>query len=155
MERRRADAANRVREAHLQVMLHQARNGQPIARLSPFTLYATASEAIAGTGIFRVETAWQDIKRYRRELLTFLEEQDRTDPNSYHCLMPKGNRAWEGKYAMSTRPVDPDWIPRFRERRRSLRESFAAVPVDLGLLILLNVILFMSVYVSFARADVM
>ena len=154
MERRRTDAANRIREAYLHDMLGQARHGQLIAKLSPFTLYVTASEAVAGTGIFRAETAWKDLKRYRRELLAFLQEQDRTDPNSYHCIMPRGNRVWEGKYAMSVQPVDPNWIPRFQERRRSLTESFVAVPVDLGLLILLNVVLFMGSYVSFARADI-
>ena len=93
------------------------------------------------------EKAWEDLNRYRRELLDFFREEDQRDPQSLHLL-------FYGRRAMSQRSVDPDLIPRFRERRRSVMASIAAVTVDVALLILLNIILFMVAYMSFMRADV-
>lgn len=78
---------------------------------------------------------------------TFVQEEDRKDTDSYHLI-------YEWENVMFTKPVDFGAIPKFVERRPSVGESIAAVPMDVALLVLLNVILFMVVYASFIRADV-
>lgn len=139
----------RMRSDHLREMIRQARCGLTFARFSPFVLYASASEAVAGTGVFRVETAWEDLNRYREDLLSSLVAQFQLDlPTPYHIFL------YVNEAPYSDQPVDPDLIPQFRERRRSVAESIAAVPMDVALLVLLNVILFMVANASFIRADV-
>lgn len=86
-------------------------------------------------------------QRYREQLRTFVQEEDRKDTDSYHLI-------YEWENVMFTKPVDFGAIPKFVERRPSVGESIAAVPMDVALLVLLNVILFMVVYASFIRADV-
>ena len=74
--------------------------------------------------------------------------EDKNDPDSPHLL-----NAWH-PICISQKPVDFNTIPKFEERELPLGRSLQRASLDIGLLLLFNVVFFMGAYLSFLRYDV-
>ncbi len=147
------EAYNQVREDHLNKMIAPATFGRSFTRLSPAVVYQCASEVIAGTGINRFKSLYQQVKRYQAELKEYVRSKDAEDPDSIHLLCDHGQaiRDWG---VMSKKPVSFDTVPKFQERDLALGQSLKLAIWDIGLLVLFNLVFFAAAFVSFLRYDV-
>ena len=144
------DARNRINEEYINQIIAQANLGRKITKISPATIYQSASEAIIGTGVSRFRSLYDQLKRYKETLRNFIIDTDKGDPDSWHLLTPgRGHRI-----LISQKPVDYNAIPRFSESDALMIGALKNASWDVSALILLNIFLFMAVYVSFLRCDV-
>jgi ABC-type transport system involved in multi-copper enzyme maturation permease subunit len=140
-------AENRAYEHFVDQMIHQVSLARNITRLSPTAIYQYASEAIVGTGLARFKHFSNQVRAYRGQLITFVNEEDQKDPNSYHLIY-----RWEN--LASRKPVSFEAIPKFTDGRLSIRESIKGAFLDISLLVLLNGLFFMIAFGVFYRYDV-
>jgi len=145
-----ADSGNSIREEYVNRMAEQVSFGRNVTRVSPTVIYQCASEAIIGTGTTRFLSLYNQLKRYRGTLRDFVMTVDKGDPNSFH-LWAEGR---QHQVLLSQEPVDYNAIPRFEEIDASLSLALENAMWDIGALALLNLLLFMGVYISFLRSDV-
>ena len=131
-------------------MAAQVSLGRNVTRISPRVMYQCASEAIIGTGVGRFRNLHNDLKRYREMLRDFVMSVDGKDPNSFH-LWAEGR---QHRVLLSQKPVNHDAIPRFQETKPPVISALREAVWDIGALVLLNLLLFMGVYISFLRSDV-
>jgi len=144
---------DRVHEQHHNRMLTQAFAGSSYACVSPSVIYQRVSETIAGTGINRCASLYQQIKRYQEQLKEFIISEDQKDPDSLHILFDF-DYAVDNWRAISKNPVDFDTVPKFQERDLALGQSLKLAIWDIGLLALFNLVFFAASFVSFLRYDV-
>ena len=144
------DSRNRINEEYINQIIAQANLGRNITRISPATLYQSASEVIIGTGVSRFRSLYDQLKRYKETLRNFIIDTDKGDPDSWH-LLAEGR---QHSRLLSQKPVDYNAIPRFSESDALMGEALKNAAWDVSALILLNIFLFMAVYVSFLRCDV-
>jgi ABC-type transport system involved in multi-copper enzyme maturation permease subunit len=149
----RTEARNQVYEDHLNKMMAPLIFGRYYTRFSPTVLYQCASEAIAGTGITRFKSLYQQVKRYQQDLKEYIRSKDAEDPESLHLLCDHGQaiRDWG---VISKKPVSFDTVPKFQERDLALGQSLKLAIWDIGLLVLFNLVFFAASFVSFLRYDV-
>jgi ABC-type transport system involved in multi-copper enzyme maturation permease subunit len=148
-------ARNPITEEHLNKMVAQANAGRNFTCISPTAIYQRASEAVAGTGMYRCVDLYQQIKRYQEGFKEYVRSKDQEDPDSLHLLFQFPSQ-WvaENWDAISGRPVDFDTVPKFQERAPALGEGLKLAIWDIGLLALFNLVFFAAAFVSFLRYDV-
>ncbi|MFC1543186.1 ABC transporter permease [Candidatus Neomarinimicrobiota bacterium] len=144
------DMRGQMNDEHINRWLEQVYFGRNIIKISPASLYQGISESIFGNGISRFRSLYSQLKRYQKALRDFVIETDQRDPDSWH-LLAEGR---QHQILLSQKPVDYNAIPKFIESEVSVGESLKYVILDLGTLILINILLFVAVYVSFLRCDV-
>ncbi len=143
-----ADAKNRINADYVNRMIEQVNFGRRIIKISPAIIYQCVSETLFSTGVPRFQTLFYQVVRYKNTLKNFLIEEDKKDPDSMHLL------AWRHGVLFSQKPVDYDAVPKFEESEVSLGNALKIAAWDFSALVLLNLLLFMAVYVSFLRCDV-
>ena len=135
----------RSRREHLNQQITQVQRARAVTRLSPAAIFQHSLEAFAGTGFARHLQFLENAQRYAREYREFVEDTDRSDPESLHLIgVPEG---------MSKKPVNPESIPRF-EDTLSLSKDFNAAAIDLLLLVLFVIVLLSAAYLAFVRVEV-
>jgi ABC-type transport system involved in multi-copper enzyme maturation permease subunit len=144
------DSRNRINEGYINRMAEQVSLGRNVTRFSPTVMYQCASEAIAGTGVARFRKLYNDLKRYKETLKDFVMSVDKSDPDSFHLWAEGGQH----RILLSQRPVDHNAIPRFEEIDTPIGSALRGAVWDIGALVLLNLLLFMGVNISFLRSDV-
>jgi len=142
------DAKTRIITDYVNRMVEQVNFGRRVTKISPATIYQTISEAIFGTGVPRFQSLFYQAARYKDVLKDFLIEADKKDPDSWHLL------AWNHPRIFSQKGVDYNAVPKFEESEVSLGNALKIAAWDFSALVLLNLLLFMAVYVSFLRCDV-
>ena len=155
-----SNTENGVIEDHHNKMMAQALTGRNFTCISPTAVYQRASEAVAGVGIARCASLYQQVKRYQTNLKEFIRSRDSEDPDSRHLIFDEdifdeddssGSFDWK---TISKRPVDFDIVPKFQEHDLALGESLKLAIWDIGLLVLFNLVFFAASFVSFLRYDV-
>lgn len=135
----------RSRREHLNQQITQVQRARAVTRLSPAAIFQHSLEAFAGTGFVRHLQFLENAQRYAREYREFVEDTDRSDPESLHLIgVPEG---------MSKKPVNPESIPRF-EDTLSLSKDFNTAAIDLLLLVLFVIVLLSAAYLAFVRVEV-
>ena len=142
------EARNKIEDDHINQWVAQVNLGRNITKISPTILYHTISESIFGTGIVRFHNLYEQLKQYQETLKNYVIDTDRQDPDSWHLL------AEYHPVLLSQKPVDYNTIPKFSESEVPISSALKNAVWDIGALILLNVLLFIAVHVSFLRCDV-
>ena len=151
----RGRAKNQVMERHFNQLVDQVETGRRLTALSPRVLYQRAAESIAGVGVSQVTALYKQIKDYQNVLQEFIVSQDARDPGSNHLFFPFPSERIIGLWEpISQKSVDFDTVPQFRERPLALGRALILIIWDMGVLVLLNIVLFVATYVSFLRYDV-
>lgn len=148
-----SDTMNQVREKHINMMVAQALIGRRFTCISPSVIYQRASEAICGTGIGRWANLYQQIGIYRGLFEGYVRSKDQDDPNSLHLFFGIEGEvsAWGAISKKSSNFVD---VPKFQERDMKLGQSFRNAMLDIGVLMLFNLVFFSASFVSFLLYDV-
>ncbi len=135
----------RSRREHLNQQITQVQQARSVTRVSPTAILQHSLEAFAGTGFTRHLQFLENTQRYAREYREFVENTDRSDPESPHLIgVPEG---------MSKKPVSPEAIPKF-EDTFSLGKDFNTAAIDLLLLTLFVMVLLSAAYLAFVRVEV-
>jgi hypothetical protein len=139
---RYADKEEQMWQEYLtQNPIRQAKLAQKVFLISPAGAYAQATAILAETDLSSHLRFLGQAKRYRRELIQYLRDQ-----NAF------ASEAWYNPEA--GKKVDKESIPIFRERPESLSSSIRRATFDISILVLLNVIFFLLTYLSFLKYDV-
>ena len=151
LENAKTDVKNQIREEYINRMLAQVSLGRNVTRISPTVMYQCASEAIIGTGVARSRVLYDQLKIHRGVLRDFVMGVDKQDPDSLHLWVEP---YYVRRSFLSRKPVDHNIIPRFEETNPAIPSALENAVWSIGALALLNVLLFMSIYILFLRSDV-
>ena len=137
---RRYETRTQIADTHIDQQFRQVRLARELTQISPIVCFQYAMEGLAGTGITRYMDFVKQVRRYRQTFIDFIKTEDRDDPESLHIYPVR-----EG---LSQKPVDPNAIPRFKERM-----SYQSVIFPVGLLLLFNVLFLTAAQLSFLKCD--
>ena len=137
---RRYETRTQIADTHIDQQFRQVRLARELTQISPIVCFQYAMEGLAGTGITRYMDFVKQVRRYRQTFIDFIKTEDRDDPESLHIYPVR-----EG---LSQKPVDPNAIPRFKERM-----SYQSVIFPVGLLLLFNVLFLTTAQLSFLKCD--
>ncbi len=137
---RRYETRTQIADTHIDQQFRQVRFARELTQISPIACFQYAMEGLAGTGITRYMDFVKQVRRYRQTFIDFIKTEDSDDPESLHIYPVR-----EG---LSQKPVDPNALPRFEERR-----SYQSVIFPVGLLILFNLLFLTAAQLSFLKCD--
>ena len=145
------DSRNRIFDDYMNQMMVQVNTGRRFIRISPTVIYQSASEKIAGTGIYRFWNLYQQLKNYQKSFKEFVLGVDQLDTDSHHALF---DRQGDGRPYISQKAVDFNTVPFFQEGQLALSQSLKMLIWDVGSLTLFNLVFFIATFVSFLHYDV-
>ena len=111
-----------------------------LLRCSPVGLYDAATQAWAGTDLPGLRDFFQAARRYRRTLIDYYY-----DKNAF------ASQQW---FSADKGAVDWDSLPQFSFQRSDVRINAARALPDLLLLIVMNLFLFIAIFLVFQRSEV-
>ena len=111
-----------------------------LLRCSPVGMYDAATQAWAGTDLHGLRDFFDAARRYRRTLIDYYY-----DKNAF------GSQQW---FSADKGAVDWDSLPQFSFQRSDVRINAARALPDLLLLIMMNLFLFMVIFLVFQRSEV-
>jgi ABC-type transport system involved in multi-copper enzyme maturation permease subunit len=163
-----ANAQSQKLKEYVYRMIAQAQTGRHFTGVSPAVVFQRATEAIAGTGIHRIDNLFQQIKTYHQNFREYVQAKDAEDPDSDHSIFEMSLFDIRYKAAMSEEEIKSQWpgislpfksvdfdsVPKFQERDLALGQSLKLAIWDIGLLMLFNLVFFAASCVSFLRYDV-
>ena len=139
-----ADAAERAwriqKETLDAVFVQQAVRDRMLLKLSPVGIYDAATQAWAGTDLQGVQDFFQAARRYRRVVINYLHAKDAF-----------GAREW---FVADKGAVDWSTFPEFSFERADIEVNAKRALPDLLLLVMWNLVLFMSAVFLFMRNEI-
>jgi hypothetical protein len=117
-ENQRSALRDQIRQEVLDRKLEQTRLAEDFAAVSPLSLMQQLAERLTGAGRWRERAFMDQAAVFHSRLGERVRALDAADPASPHLFFFRGY--------MSHRPVQPDDLPRFSFRERSVREGFTA-----------------------------
>ena len=137
-----ADDVGRLRKEYLiQDPIRQAKLTQQISSFSPAAVYWHTTAILAGTDLDSHLKFMEGARQYRLELIRYLRNR-----NAF------ASEAWYNPEAFTK--IGGEDIPLFRERTQSLSASLSRMSLNVGVLMLLNVVFFLLTFLLFLRSDV-
>jgi ABC-type transport system involved in multi-copper enzyme maturation permease subunit len=131
-------------------LYNQATTAESFNSISPYSALRQSVEQITNAGLSYHKKFFDAARRYRYTLVSFIRQQDLLDPQSKHHVVPIPRMK-----AMSTKPVDPQTIPRFVSSGRGVSAADVQQALPLGAyLLLLNLVFFLLAQFTLARSDV-
>ena len=141
---RNIDAAERtwlVRKQALEsVFIRPAIVDRIFLRFSPVGMYDAATQAWAGTDLFGLRDFYEATRKYRRTVIDYLY-----DKNAFE------DRKW---FSADKGSVDWNSSPQFSFQRSGVHINAMRALPDLLLLLMMNVILFLVIFLVFQRSEV-
>ena len=111
-----------------------------LLRCSPVGMYDAATQAWAGTDLHGLRDFFQAARKYRRTLIDYYY-----DTNAF------GSQEW---FSADKGAVDWDSLPQFSFQKSDVSVNAARALPDLLLLIVMNLFLFMVIFLVFQRSEV-
>lgn len=138
---RTAERAWLVRQKALEdTYVRKAKVARNLMRLSPAAMYDLATEAWAGTDLREIEDFITQVKQYRQTIIAYFYDKGAFS-----------SRQW---FASDQGKVSWDDLPQFSYHRADVSASATAALPDLMFLLLLNVALFMGIFLIFIKQEV-
>lgn len=144
-ESRRWALENEVRRRAIEAKLRQAETARRLARVSPMALVQEAAEQLAGTGPRRERAFLEQAWLFREALAARIREMDARDPSSPHLAFFRGY--------LSSRPLDPEQVPRFTFQEKTLGQALADSRVPLLLFLAEVALVAAAAIFAFSRSD--
>lgn len=148
-EPRRIRAAERtwqIRQKALdQVYVRKANLAKNLMRFSPAAMYDFATEAWAGTDFHGIEDFITTVQQYRQTIIDYFYDKKAFSSRQWFAIDRDGTD-W--------RVVDWSDLPQFSYRRRDVWTGGQRASGDIACLLLINVVLFMTTFLTFVRQEV-
>nr|AAW84304.1 hypothetical protein [uncultured Poribacteria bacterium 64K2] len=130
-----------IRKPALEAIYIQPANlGRMLLKFSPIGLYDAATEAWAGTDLEGIQDFFNAVQRYRRAVLDYFDDEKIFE-----------SRQW---FAADKGTADWDALPRFAFQRSGIDINTKRALPDLFLLLMINVVLFVIIFLIFIRSEV-
>ena len=136
-----ADRAWIVRKPALEEIFVQPTNVERLwLKLSPVGLYDAATQAWVGTDLQGMQDFFDTARRYRRQMIDYLYGKDAFS-----------SRQW---FSSDRGPADWNNLPQFSFQGVDVDTNVKRALPDVGLLLLINVVLFGIIFLIFIKAEV-
>ena len=136
-----ADQTWNIRQSMLEeLFIRRATVNRTLLRLSPVGLYDTATQAYAGTDLNGVRDFFETARRYRRQMV-----------DHYYDKKVFESRQW---FAGDKGAAEWDLLPKFSFQRSDISINAKRAFLDICLLLLLNIILFIIIFLAFIKSEV-
>ena len=130
-----------VRKPALEAIYIQPANlGRMLLKFSPVGLYDAATEAWAGTDLEGIQDFFNAVQRYRRAVIDYFHDEKIFE-----------SRQW---FAADKGTADWDALPQFSFQRSDIGTNAKRALPDLFLLLLINLILFTTIFLIFVKSEV-
>ena len=106
----RIEAAQATIDDSIMAQIRQAMTAKNLSSISPFGLLSATYMKLSGTGIFGVESFFENSRRFRQILKQFVVNRDKNDPSTPHLVY--GSESWVDPGVFSTKPVPYSSVPR-------------------------------------------
>ena len=136
-----AERASLVRRPALETVFFQpAQVDRILLRFSPIGMYDAATQAWAGTDLLGLRDFFEAVRQYRRTLIDY-----------YYDKKVFGSRQW---FSADKGTVDWNSLPQFSFQRSDVSVNAERALPDICLLLIINLVLFMGVYLIFQKSQV-
>ena len=122
------------------VYIQPANLGRVLLKFSPVGLYDAATEAWAGTDLEGIQDFFRTVQHYRRAVLDYFNDEKIFE-----------SREW---FAADKGTADWDALPQFSFQRSGIDINAKRALPDLFLLLMINVVLFVIIFLIFIRSEV-
>jgi hypothetical protein len=139
--------AGRLNEERFNRQKVQERVAFNLARISPAASLSLAASTLAGTSIDLKNRFHEEARAYRETFNAFMKEKTGINVGG-RMIMFKMNDDEE-----TPEPIDPGEIPAFQFLSAGFAGAVAASAVDIGILILFNLVFFAGAFIGFLRYD--
>ncbi len=138
----------RINEEYANKRKRQEEVALGLSRISPTSVFTLASTELAGTSL-RLQNRFMDsANEYQNVYSNFMTEKTGQDGGGgFRMIMITSDDQEEPEY------LDPNEMPQFEYSRASLGEVTENSLIDIGLLILFNLLFFGGAFVAFLRYD--
>ncbi|MCY3721228.1 ABC transporter permease subunit [Candidatus Poribacteria bacterium] len=136
-----AERTWRIRKPALEDIYIQPANVERIwLKLSPLGLYDAATQTWAGTDLLGTRDFFNAVRRYRQQVIDYFYDKD-----------VFGSLQW-----FTAEKGTPDWssFPQFSFQRVDVKTNAERALPDVGILLMLNVILFIVIFLVFIRSEI-
>ena len=136
-----AEHAALIRRPALETVFFQpAQVDRMLLRFSPVGIYDAATQAWAGTDLFGLRDFFEASRNYRQALIDYYYDEKIFE-----------SRQW---FSADKSPIDWDNLPQFSFQRRDVSVNAARALPDVCLLLIINLVLFMGIFLVFQRSEV-
>ena len=111
-----------------------------LLKLSPIGIYDSATQAWAGTDLNGIRDFFDETRQYRQTLIDYFYDKKVFD-----------TRQW---FSSDKGAVDWSPLPQFSFKRRDVNINMMRALPDVCLLLIINVILFMAIFLIFVKSEV-
>ena len=130
-----------LREQGLEnIFIQPASVDRILLKLSPVGIYNSATQAWAGTDLNGIRDFFDAARQHRQRVIDY-----------FYDIKVFGTRQW---FAGDKRAVDWNALPRFSFKRSDIGINTKRAFPDVSLLLIINVILFMAIFLIFIRSEV-
>jgi ABC-type transport system involved in multi-copper enzyme maturation permease subunit len=149
-EKQSNELAERLNEGRRNKQLEQERLALGLARISPAALFSLAVTNLAGTSLALKEHFLNEVSGYQQTYRQFMLEKTGMNPGSGMMIF----RIQDDDSEEKEKPIDPKELPPFLYKKMALNEIINNSILEIGLLVLLNIVFFTGAYFRFLRYDV-
>ena len=144
-----AQFSSRLNEQRQNKQTEQERLALGLARISPSCAFSLAASQLAETSIRLKQHFLDEASGYQQHYAQFMKEK--TGMNIGSGMIVIRSRVGEED---EEQPIDPGELPHFNYNPRDVLDSIQTAVLDLGLLVLYNILFFAGAFVGFIRYDV-
>jgi len=149
-DRKTNELSYRLEEERGNAQIQQQRLAFSLARISPSAVFSLAATQLAGTSLNLKKNFHDEARGYQRTYAEFMKEKTGMVLGLGEVLiaMRSGGEEEEEK------PINPQELPVFDYRSRPLSDVLNDAALDMGLLMIFNILFFTGAFVGFLRYDV-
>jgi len=107
------------------------------SKFSPYFLYQDITHKIADNNYCRLFHFEEQMTSFFSIYVDYLNDIDRKDPDSYHCIWPEGS----AKYFMSSKKIIIEELPFFKYSRPDIKDTIFSFKFELLFLVVINSIM--------------
>lgn len=148
-EKKMQEFNGRLNEDRLNKQLVQERLAFGLARISPSATFSLAAMAIGSTGIHLKDAYKRSAEQYQGSFGEFIKEKTGQTPGGGIVFRISTDNDEPKK-----KPINPNEMPAYNFQQEPVSASLGVLAIDLGVLMLFNIIFFVGAFVSFLRYDV-
>ena len=139
----------RLNEERRNKQVQQERLAFGLVRISPSALFSLATTALVGTSIGLKQHFLNEATGYQKTYSHFMKEKTGLNLGGDVILF----RVKTGEEE-EEKPIDPKELPELQYQKASLVEVMSHSILDIGLLLMFNILFFVGAFVGFLRYDV-
>ena len=142
--------SNRLNEERRNKQTQQQRLAFGLARISPSALFSLATTNLVGTAITVKQHFLDEAHGYQQTYAEFMKEKTGMNLGGDVILfrMKRGDDEEEEK------PINPSELPEFEYHPLAMTKVLNRAMIDIGLLLIFNMVFFVGAFVGFLRYDV-